>query len=163
MIIYGLSLILLYAASTFYHSAKDTLRRRKLNIFDHAAIYVLIAGTYSPFTLIVLEGYLGWLVFFLTWSFAFIGIVVKLFFTGRFDILSTILYVFMGWQIVFVYRTLIENLATQGLQLLFLGGIFYTVGALLYSIKKIPYNHTLFHVFVLLGSLCHFFSVYYFI
>ena len=162
LVVYGLSMIILYAASTFYHSAKEAKLRRKLNIFDHAAIYVLIAGTYSPFTLIVLGGSLGWVIFSLTWSFALIGIVLKLFFTGRFDKLSTTMYVLMGWQILFVINPLIEKFSTQGLQFLFLGGVFYTLGAVLYLLKKIKYNHAIFHVFVLFGSLCHFLSVYLF-
>ena len=159
LLIYGLSLIILYAASTFYHAAKDPSLRRKLNIFDHAAIYVLIAGTYTPFTILVLEGSLGWIIFGLTWTFALIGIILKLFFTGRFDKLSTALYLLMGWQIIFVINPLMERFTTEGLQLLFAGGVFYTIGAVLYSIKKLPYNHAIFHVFVLLGSVCHFFSV----
>ncbi len=160
LLIYGVSLIVLYAASTFYHASKDPKRRRKLNILDHAAIYVLIAGTYTPFTLIILEGSLGWSVFGFTWMFAFLGIILKLFYTGRFDKLSTLMYVLMGWQIIFVLDPLIEKFPFQGVQLLFLGGVFYTVGALLYSLKRIKYNHAIFHVFVLLGSWCHFLSVY---
>jgi hemolysin III len=159
LVIYGLSLIVLYAASTFYHAAKDPRLRRKLNIFDHAAIYVLIAGTYTPFTILVLEGPLGWTIFGLTWTFALTGIILKLFYTGRFDKLSTALYLLMGWQIMFVINPLMERFSTEGLQLLFAGGVFYTIGAVLYSIKKLPYNHAIFHVFVLLGSVCHFFSV----
>ncbi|MDB4290184.1 hemolysin III family protein [Flavobacteriaceae bacterium] len=163
LVIYGLSLIILYAASTFYHAAKDPRLRRKLNIFDHAAIYVLIAGTYTPFTILVLEGSLGWIIFGFTWTFALIGIILKLFFTGRFDKLSTALYLLMGWQIMFVINPLMERFTTEGLQLLFAGGVFYTIGAVLYSIKKLPYNHAIFHVFVVLGSVCHFFSVYGFV
>jgi hemolysin III len=159
LVIYGLSLIVLYAASTFYHAAKDPRLRRKLNIFDHAAIYVLIAGTYTPFTILVLEGPLGWTIFGLTWTFALTGIILKLFYTGRFDKLSTALYLLMGWQIMFVINPLMERFSTEGLQLLFAGGVFYPIGAVLYSIKKLPYNHAIFHVFVLLGSVCHFFSV----
>tara|TARA_B110000046_G_scaffold185935_1_gene230587 strand:+ start:10644 stop:11282 length:639 start_codon:yes stop_codon:yes gene_type:complete len=159
LVIYGLSLIVLYAASTFYHAATDPPLRRKLNIFDHAAIYVLIAGTYTPFTILVLEGPLGWIIFGLTWTFALTGIILKLFYTGRFDKLSTALYLLMGWQIMFVINSLMERFSTEGLQLLFAGGVFYTIGAVLYSIKKLPYNHAIFHVFVLLGSVCHFFSV----
>lgn len=160
-IIYGLSMIVLYSASTFYHAAKEAKLRRKLNIFDHAAIYVLIAGTYTPFTMLVLEGTTGWLLFGLTWFFAITGIVLKLFFTGKFDRLSTIIYVLMGWQIVFVINPLMENLSTKGLEFLFTGGIFYTVGAVLYSIKKLPYNHAIFHIFVVLGSASHFLCVFY--
>ena len=163
LVIYGLSLIVLYAASTFYHAATDPPLRRKLNIFDHAAIYVLIAGTYTPFTILVLEGSLGWIIFGLTWTFALTGIILKLFYTGRFDKLSTALYLLMGWQIMFVINPLMERFSTEGLQLLFAGGVFYTIGAVLYSIKKLPYNHAIFHVFVLLGSVCHFFSVFWFL
>ncbi len=163
LVIYGLSLIVLYAASTFYHAAKDPKLRRKFNIFDHAAIYVLIAGTYSPYTIILMDSTLGWTVFELTWSFALLGIILKLFFTGRFDKLSTALYLLMGWQVVFVIKSLMEHLSTEGTQLLFAGGVFYTIGALLYSINRIPYNHAIFHVCVVLGSLFHFFSVFSFL
>lgn len=162
-IIFGLSMIILYAASTLYHSAKKQQLRNRLNIFDHSAIYVLIAGTYTPFTLVTLEGNTGWIIFILTWSFALIGIVLKLFFTGRFDKLSTIMYVLMGWQIVFAISPLLEKLSSEGLFWLFSGGVFYTIGAVLYSVKKIPYNHAIFHVFVLLGSLSHFISIYYYV
>tara|TARA_R110001632_G_scaffold8386_2_gene33116 strand:- start:12377 stop:13018 length:642 start_codon:yes stop_codon:yes gene_type:complete len=163
LVIYGLSLIILYSASTFYHAAKDATRRRKLNIFDHAAIYILIAGTYTPYTIIVLDGTLGWVIFGLTWIFAFIGVILKLFYTGKFDKLSTVMYVLMGWQIVFAIKPLLDSFSSEGLQLLFAGGVFYTIGALLYSIKKLQYNHAIFHVFVVLGSLCHFISIYYYI
>ena len=152
--------MILYSASTFYHAAKDPKLRRKLNIFDHAAIYVLIAGTYTPFTIITLGGILGWIIFGLTWFFAIIGIVMKLYYTGRFDKLSTILYILMGWQIIVVIKPLSNNFSTEGMKLLFLGGIFYTIGAFVYSFKKIQYNHAIFHVFVVWGSLCHFFSIY---
>jgi hemolysin III len=160
-IIYGLSLIILYAASTFYHAAKNPKKRRKLNIFDHAAIYVLIAGSYSPFCLVGLDSSLGWYMFIFVWIFALIGIVLKLFFTGRFDKLSTAMYLLMGWQVVFFIKPLMASLTSEGLQYLFAGGIFYSVGAVLYSIKKMPYNHAIFHVFVLLGSLSHFIAIYY--
>ena len=138
IVIYGVSLIVLYAASTFYHASKDLKLRRKLNIFDHAAIYVLIAGTYTPYTLIVLEGTLGWFIFGFTWVFALIGIVLKLFYTGRFDKLSTMMYVLMGWQIVLVIKPLMNNLSSEGLQLLFAGGISYTLGAIICLLYTSP-------------------------
>ncbi len=163
ILIFGFSLIILYAASTFYHAATKPKLRRRLNIFDHAAIYVLIAGTYTPFTIITLEGNTGWIIFGLTWFFALTGIILKLFFTGKFDKLSTIMYVLMGWQIVFAISPLLEKLSVEGLFWLFAGGVFYTVGAVLYSIKKIPYNHAIFHFFVLAGSLSHFISIYYYV
>ena len=160
IIIFGVSLIVLYAASTFYHASKDSKLRRKLNIFDHAAIYFLIAGTYSPFTIIILDGSLGWLIFSCTWVFAFVGIILKFFFTGRYDKLSTAMYILMGWQIILAIKPLMNAFSINGLKFLFAGGVFYTVGALLYSTKKITYNHAIFHVFVLLGSTSHFICIY---
>lgn len=159
-IIYGLSLIVLYAASTFYHASVNPKNRRKLNIFDHAAIYALIAGSFTPFCIIALDSDLGWYLFVFVWIFALIGIILKLFFTGRFDKLSTAMYLLMGWQVVFFIKPLMKVLTNFGLNLLIIGGVFYTVGAMLYSIKKIPYNHAIFHLFVLLGSASHFFALY---
>ncbi len=159
-IIYGLSLIVLYAASTSYHASVNPKNRRKLNIFDHAAIYALIAGSFTPFCIIALDSDMGWYLFVFVWIFALIGIILKLFFTGRFDKLSTAMYLLMGWQVVFFIKPLMKVLTNFGLNLLIIGGVFYTVGAMLYSIKKIPYNHAIFHLFVLLGSASHFFALY---
>lgn len=160
-IIYGLSLIILYAASTFYHASKNPKKRRRLNIFDHAAIYVLIAGSYTPFCLVALASELGWYMFIAVWVFALTGIIFKLFFTGKFDKISTAMYLLMGWQVLFFIKPLINALTSFSLNLLFAGGVFYTVGAILYSIKKMPYNHAIFHVFVLLGSVSHFLALYF--
>lgn len=161
--IFGFSLIFLYASSTLYHNAKDPERRKILRILDHIAIYILIAGTYTPFTLISLKGSTGWAIFALVWGFALIGVVLKLFFTGRFNILSTLMYVAMGWLIVFAIEPLLNNLAPEGVIWLVVGGLFYTIGALLFSIKRLPYNHAIFHIFVLLGSFCHFMAVFYYV
>ena len=161
--IFGISLIVLYTASSLYHSAKDPVVRNHLRIFDHAAIYVIIAGTYTPFTLITLHGTVGWIIFGITWGMAFIGIVLKLFYTGRFKILSTSMYVLMGWMIVFAIQPLMDNLAPQGLRLLVAGGLAYTIGAVLYSIKAVPLNHAIFHVLVLVGTVCHYFAVYFYV
>ena len=160
-ILYGLSLIILYAASTFYHAAKKPKKRRKLNIFDHSAIYVLIAGSYTPFCLVALDSNLGWYMFIAVWVFALIGTILKLFFTGRFDKISTGMYLLMGWQVLFFIKPLMKNLSKEGLQFLIAGGIFYSIGAVLYSIKKMPYNHATFHLFVLIGSVSHFIGIYY--
>ena len=160
-VIYGLSLIILYAASTFYHAAKNPKKRRRLNIFDHAAIYVLIAGTYTPFCLVALNSDLGWYMFIAVWIFALTGIILKLFFTGKFDKISTAMYLLMGWQVLFFIKPLMNGLTSFSLNLLILGGVFYTIGAILYSIKKMPYNHAIFHVFVLLGSVSHFIALYF--
>lgn len=160
---FGLSLIVLYSASSIYHAEKEEKRRATLRIFDHAAIYVLIAGTYTPFSLLVLKGELGWQIFTIEWGLAIGGIILKLFFTGKFNVLSTLIYVGMGWVIIFAINPLIESFSYEGLFTLFLGGAFYTIGAVLYSIKRLPYNHAIFHVFVLLGSFSHYLSVYLFV
>jgi len=161
--IFGSSLIMLYAASTFYHSANNPELRNKLNIVDHASIYVLIAGTYTPFTLVTLKGPIGWVIFGISWGLALTGIILKLFFTGKFDLISTIMYVLMGWIIVFAIKPLIHNLPPEGLLWLFAGGISYTIGAILYSIGRIKFNHAIFHLFVLNGSICHFMSVFFYV
>jgi hemolysin III len=161
--IFGISLITLYSASTFYHRTQNPEQRKRLRVFDHAAIFVLIAGTYTPFTLITLVGTTGWIIFGIAWGIALIGIVLKLFFTGRFKIVSTLMYVFMGWIIVFAVKPLINNLSSDGLFWLAAGGVAYTVGAVLYSIKKIKFNHAIFHILVLIGSACHFISVYFYL
>jgi len=161
--IFGASLILLYAASTLYHYSQKPKLRHKLNILDHASIYILIAGTYTPFTLVTLKGWIGWTIFGITWGIAIIGVVFKLFYTGRFDKISTIAYVAMGWVIIFAIKPLVGSLPLEGLYWLLAGGISYTTGAILYSIKKIKYNHAIFHVFVLLGSFSHFMAVYFYV
>jgi hemolysin III len=161
--IFGGSLIALYAASTIYHSTKDPRRRTRLRIVDHSMIFVLIAGTYTPFTLVTLNGWVGWTIFGITWGMAITGVILKLFFTGRYNLLSTLMYVFMGWVIVFAIKPLVNNLTANGIAWLFAGGIAYTSGAILYGIKKIPFNHAIFHMFVLLGSFCHFMTVYFYV
>jgi len=161
--IYGTSMILLYSASTIYHNSKKPKIRLRLQIFDHAAIYVLIAGTYTPFTLVTLNGTTGWIMFGVTWLFALTGIILKILFTRRFETVSTIMYVLMGWIVIFAIKPLIHNLPFEGLMWLFSGGISYTVGAVLYSIKKIHYNHAIFHVFVLAGAFFHFIAVYFYV
>ena len=161
--IFGASLIILYAASTFYHNAKKPELRNRLKIIDHAAIYVLIAGSYTPFTLVTLQGTIGWVIFGTSWGLALTGIILKLFFTGKYNLISTLMYVFMGWVIVFAIKPLINNLPLEGLFWLFAGGMAYTIGAILYSIKKIKFNHAIFHVFVLMGSFSHFVSVFFYV
>jgi len=158
--IFGLSLLVLYALSTLYHRSSNLVTRRKLRIADHAAIFGLIAGTYTPFVVITLQ---SWTFLMLIWSFALFGMILKIFYTGRFNRISTLMYLLMGWSCIIAIKPLILNLSLFGLLWLLAGGIFYTIGVFFYSIKKIPYNHFIFHVFVMLGSLCHFLSVYFYL
>lgn len=158
--IFGGSLVITYGTSTLYHLTRSARRRSRLRIMDHASIYVLIAGSYTPFTLITLQGAVGWTIFTASWSMAIIGIILKLFHTGRFERLSTVMYVLMGWLILFAIVPLIDNLAPAGMYWLVAGGLSYTVGALVYAIHSIPLNHAIFHVFTLAGSVCHFVTVF---
>lgn len=161
--IFGASLLILYAASTIYHRTSEPKLRSRLRIVDHAAIYVLIAGTYTPFTLITLKGSTGWVLFGMVWGMALVGIILKLFFTGKFTIVSTLMYIGMGWLIIFAINPFIEALPREGLYWLFAGGAFYTIGAIFYAFKKLNFTHAIFHIFVLIGSFCHFMAIYFYI
>ncbi|MGS2726416.1 PAQR family membrane homeostasis protein TrhA [Psychroserpens sp. BH13MA-6] len=163
VIVYGISIITLFLASTFYHAVTGEKRKHYFRIVDHISIYLLIAGTYTPVLLIVLPDSLGWTLFWTVWGIALFGVVLKLFFTGKFETFSTLLYLVMGWLIVFDYGTLSERLLDNGLYLLFAGGAFYTVGIVFYVFEKIPFNHVIWHLFVLGGAICHFFMVYYYV
>ena len=161
--IFGASMILLYAASTFYHSATNPRLRYRLNIFDHTSIYLLIAGTYTPFALVTLNGFTGWIIFAIVWAMALTGCILKLFYTGKYNLLSTIMYLVMGWIIVFAVKPLVANLDISGLLWLVGGGLSYTVGAGFFLLEKVKYNHAIFHLFVLLGSFCHYITIYFFV
>jgi hemolysin III len=163
VVVFAASLIALYGSSTFYHSTENVTRRGWLRTVDHSMIYVLIAGSYTPLSLLVLKGAAGWAIFGVSWAMAATGIVIKLFHTGKYDKISTSMYVFMGWVIVFAIKPLAANLSSEGLAWLFAGGVSYTVGALFYSIRKMPYGHATFHIFTLLGSACHVVCVYFFV
>jgi len=158
--IFGASLVVLYLASTLFHGVRKPDVRKWLNVFDHAAIYILIAGTYTPFLLVTLNGAWGWSLFGVIWGLAIAGVVFKIFFTGRFNAVSTIVYVLMGWLIVIAIVPLFENLPTAGLIWLVAGGISYSVGAVFFMFDRLPFNHAIFHFLVLGGSVCHFFAVF---
>ena len=160
VMVYGVSIIILFLASSLYHSVTDEKKKHYFRIVDHISIYLLIAGTYTPVTLITLIDSRGWLLFGLVWGIALIGTILKLFFTGRFEMFSTLLYLVMGWLIVFDFSYLAEHLATNGLLFLFSGGLFYTLGIVFYAIHKIPYNHVIWHLFVLAGAISHFFMIF---
>lgn len=157
--IYGISLLLLYLESTLYHSITNMKVKKLFRIFDHASIYLLIAGTYTPFTLTVLRPTVGWIIFGIVWTLAIAGIIMKVFWIGRFNVISTLIYIGMGWIIIFAMKRLMMLLPTAGIVLLFAGGIIYTAGAVLYLIDRIPYNHAIWHLFVMGGSICHFLCI----
>jgi hemolysin III len=158
--IYGSTLVTLYLASTLYHAARKPKVKENLNIFDHAAIYLLIAGTYTPFLLVTLRGPWGWSLFGVVWGLAVVGVVMKFFFMSKYKIVSALAYVLMGWVIIIAVKPLINNLDTGGLWWLLAGGISYTIGAVLYTLKRLPYHHGIFHVFVLGGSFAHWVAVF---
>ncbi len=163
VIIYGLSIIILFSASALYHSVTDQKKKHYFRVLDHISIYLLTAGTYTPVLLITLEQSLGWTLFYTVWIIAAFGVVLKLFFTGRFNIFSTLLYLVMGWLIVFDFTTLSALMESNGIILLTAGGFAYTVGIVFYVIEKIPYNHVIWHLFVLAGAVCHFLMILWFV
>jgi len=163
VIVYGISIIVLFTASTLYHSVTKDKQKHIFRIIDHISIYILIAGTYTPVCLITLEQSLGWPLFWSVWGIAIFGVVLKLFFTGRFELFSTLLYLIMGWLIIFDFSYLSDHISSDGILLLFAGGLSYTVGILFYAIQKIPFNHVIWHLFVLAGAIFHFFMIFSFV
>jgi hemolysin III len=163
VLVYGISIIVLFTASAIYHSVNDEDKKHYFRIIDHISIYFLIAGTYTPILLITLHESLGWTLFWVVWGIAAFGIVLKLFFTGRFEIFSTLLYLVMGWLIVFDFTNLFNLMDSNGMLLLFGAGLAYTVGIVFYAIKKIPYNHVIWHLFVLAGAVFHFFMIFFYV
>lgn len=156
--IFGVSMLLLFLMSTLLHSMPVQFKK-VFSILDHSAIYILIAGTYTPFLLISIKGTLGWTLFGVIWGLAIIGIVFKVFFIHRYEFVSIIFYIAMGWLIVIVLKPLIQSISLQGFLLLLGGGLFYTIGSIFYAWRRIPYNHAIWHLFVLAGSACMYFSV----
>ncbi|MFD2552285.1 hemolysin III family protein [Bizionia sediminis] len=158
--VYGLSMVLLFSASALYHYVRSEHLKHYFRILDHVSIYILIAGTYTPVTLITLAPSRGWYLFLIVWSIAAFGTLLKIFFTGRFEVFSLVLYLAMGWLIVFDFTYLATHLHANGLFWLFAGGLAYTVGVLFYAIHRIKFNHVIWHLFVLAGAICHFIMVY---
>ena len=161
-LIYWIGVSTMFLASTLYHSATDPVKRSRLNIFDHSAIYLTIAGTYTPISLLVLPSFWGISVLITVWSIAATGIVLKFFFICSFPRLSTVMYVLMGWVIVIAIKPLINSMSTAGLLWLLAGGVAYTIGAALYQVKGLKFNHAIFHLFVLLGAAFHYVVVYFY-
>ncbi|WP_276913729.1 PAQR family membrane homeostasis protein TrhA [Aneurinibacillus aneurinilyticus] len=161
--IYGVTMLLLYVSSTLVHSFPQGRVKDIFEICDHASIYLFIAGTYTPFLFLVVKGALGWTLFGIVWGMALVGVIFKLFFTKKFLYLSTVLYIIMGWLIVFAWKPLVMSLAPGGLVLLVIGGVLYTVGAVFYVWRMFPFHHAVWHVFVLAGTVVHFFGVFYYL
>jgi len=159
VIVYGVSIIILFTASTAYHFVKKTTQKHYFRILDHISIYLLIAGTYTPVLLITLAQSLGWELLYTVWGIAAFGVILKLFFTGKFNLFSTLLYLIMGWLIVFDFSKLSDLMHPNGIILLMVGGAAYTLGIIFYAIEKKMYFHVIWHLFVLVGAICHFFMI----
>lgn len=159
--IYGATLIILYLASTVYHSLPKGKWKNVLHVIDHSSIFLLIAGTYTPITLTAMRGPWGWSIFGVVWGIAFLGIILKVFWMDKLKFLSVGLYVIMGWIIVIAIKPLLNSLETISLIFLLAGGILYTVGIIFYIWRRLKYSHGIWHLFVLAGSICHFFTVFY--
>lgn len=157
--IYGITMLLLYVSSTLVHSFPEGKVKDLFEIFDHSSIYLFIAGTYTPFLFIAVKGTTGWTLFGIVWGIALAGIVFKAFFVKKFLFISTILYVFMGWMIVFAWDSLTQNIAHQGIVLLVVGGVLYTIGAVFYVWRGFRFHHMIWHMFVLGGTVLHFLAI----
>lgn len=161
--IFGTSILLLYTVSMLYHAVQDSTVKAWLRTLDHIGIYILIAGTYTPFLLLSVQGFLGWLFFGIIWGLTAFGIVFKIFYTNRFKKASLILYLSMGWLAIFIIRPLLENLSNPILFLIAAGGISYTLGTIFYMKPKMKFAHTIWHLFVLGGTTLHFIAIMYLI
>ncbi|MGX1264043.1 hemolysin III [Rossellomorea marisflavi] len=161
--IFGASMILLYLFSTLLHSFKPSKAKNVFAVLDHSAIYVLIAGTYTPLMLVSVRSALGWTLFGIVWGLAIVGIIFKCYFVDRFQIVSTLFYLVMGWLVLAAIKPLYESLTPAGFDLLLTGGILYSVGAVFYVWKKIPYNHAIWHLFVLAGSSFMYFCILFYV
>ena len=160
VVVFVTTAVILFTASTLYHAIPHPRAQYPLKVFDHCAIFLLIAGTYTPFTLVGLRGGWGWSLFGVVWTLATIGVVLKLFYTGRFKLVSTAVYVAMGWVVVVAIGPLVERVPADTIAWLVAGGVLYTLGTVFYLSRRIPYAHAIWHAFVLGGCVCHFVAVY---
>ncbi|TGM22585.1 PAQR family membrane homeostasis protein TrhA [Leptospira meyeri] len=163
--IYGATLILLYLASTLYHGIYHTATKRIFKVIDHASIYLLIAGTYTPFTLVSLREHSqwGWTLFLVVWILAFAGVLLLLLFPGKYSGARVVVYILMGWLAIFVVKDIRTAIGIGGISWLVAGGLSYTVGVIFYLWDSLPFNHAIWHLFVLSGSLCHFFAILFYV
>ncbi|WP_096435807.1 PAQR family membrane homeostasis protein TrhA [Alteribacter populi] len=157
--IYGITLLLMYVCSTLLHSFKQGKVKNVFEILDHSAIYLFIAGTYTPLMVIVVDGVLGWVLLSVVWTMAAVGIVFKVFFVKKFIFLSTMFYIAMGWMVVFVLNPIATKVEMGGIILLVTGGLLYTVGTVFYIWRKFRFHHAVWHLFVLAASITHFLSI----
>lgn len=162
-IIFGVSMLLLYLFSTMLHSFKPSKVKNLFAILDHSAIYILIAGTYTPLALVTLNGALGWTLFGIVWGLAIVGVAFKCFLIHKFKILSTIFYLIMGWLVIIAFQPLYQNLTGKGFMLLLTGGILYSVGTIFYLWKNLPYSHAIWHLFVIAGNASMYFCILFYV
>jgi len=161
--VYGATLVAMYGASTFYHATRHEPRKRWLQVVDHSSVYLLIAGTYTPFTVVTLGGGWGWSLFGVVWGLSVVGIALKIWLGDRFEVLSTLVYIALGWLVVIAAGPLLRNLEWGGVLWLVAGGLSYTAGTIFYLWERLPFNHAVWHLFVLGGSVCHFLAVLLFV
>jgi hemolysin III len=161
--IFAGTLVLVYICSTLYHSLVRTRARRVFHVLDHGAIYLLIAGTYTPFTLVSLRGPIGWGLFGTVWTLAVTGVIFKSFAVGRFAVASTVVYLFQGWLVIFAFRPLLHAIGPNGMIWLGAGGLAYTLGIVFFALDRVPYFHAAWHLFVLAGSITHYFAILFYV
>ena len=161
--IFGTMLIVMYSCSTIYHAHTNKRVKEFLRILDHSSIYLVIAGSYTPFLLVDLHGGWGWALFGVLWGLALVGVLGKCFYRNKGEVLSTLIYIFMGWIGIIAIVPMVEHIPWGGLSLLFAGGLSYTGGVIFFFLEDMPFNHAIWHLFVLCGSICHFFAVFYYV
>lgn len=164
MAVYGATLVILYSMSTIYHGLRPNKGKWVLRVLDHCSVFLLIAGTYTPLTLVSLHGTVGWILFGVVWGAAVLGIVLNAVSLSRFKVFSMICYIAMGWAVIFAFKPLLDVMQTTGVVLLLAGGVAYTVGAVLYGLgRRMKYMHSVFHFFVLAGSILHYFCILFYV
>jgi hemolysin III len=161
--LFAVTLVLVYMCSTLYHSLVRTRARHVFHVLDHAAVYLLIAGTYTPFALVSLRGPVGWTLFAAVWTLAIAGVIFKSFAVDRFAVISVLVYLIQGWLVIFAVRPLVHAIGPRGLLWLAAGGAAYTLGVIFFALDRIPYFHAVWHLCVLVGSTAHFFAVLFYI
>jgi hemolysin III len=161
--VFAVTLVLVYICSTLYHSLVRTRARHVFQVLDHSAIYLLIAGTYTPFTLVSLRGPVGWVLFGVVWALAVAGVIFKSFAVDRFAVASAVVYLFQGWFIVFAFRPLLNAIGWHGILWLAVGGLAYTLGIVFFALDRLRYFHAVWHLFVLAGSIAHYFAILFYV